>query len=100
MSSLRVQLKKFRFQGKITSEEYESFIKKLDGHDDQIRADERTKAFKEFVDSYREFNEAPSEEACLKNDIECDGMCIDCFERWFKEKKNEQDNNSDRKNKN
>lgn len=84
MSSLRAQLKKFRFQGKLTTEEYEALIKKLDGHDEKIKAD----AFNEFVESYREFINAPCDEACFKKEIDvCDGICIDCFEKWFKEKK-------------
>lgn len=60
---------------------------KGNGCEKEVRADERAKAFKEFVDLYREFCKAPSDESCLKEDIECEGMCIDCFEKWFKEKK-------------
>ena len=56
-------------------------------HDAQIRADEQKKAFKEFADLYREFCKAPSDESCLNEDIECEGMCIDCFEKWLTTKK-------------
>lgn len=52
------------------------------GHE-QGKAD----AFKEFVELYREFCLIPhDEEACLKSDEECDGMCIDCFEKWVQKK--------------
>lgn len=54
----------------------------LNGYE-QGRAD----AFKEFVDSYREFCMTPhDEETCLKSDEECDGMCIDCFAKWVQTK--------------
>lgn len=52
----------------------------------KVLADERAKAFKEFVDLYREFCNAPSDESCLKEDIECEGMCIDCFEKWLQQR--------------
>lgn len=37
-NSLRAKLSKLRHDGHITEEEYQAFIKKLDGHDKQIRA--------------------------------------------------------------
>lgn len=38
-NSLRAKLSKLRHDGKITDNEYQKLIKKLDGHDKQIRAD-------------------------------------------------------------
>lgn len=35
--SLKVMLKKFAHKGQITQEEYDALIKKLDGHDKEIR---------------------------------------------------------------
>lgn len=36
--SLKTMLKKFVHKGQITQEEYDALIKKLDGHDKEIRA--------------------------------------------------------------
>lgn len=38
-NSLRAKLSKLRHDGHITDTEYQEFVKKLDGHDKQIRAD-------------------------------------------------------------
>lgn len=38
-NSLKVKLSKLRYKGNITNDEYQELIKKLDGHDKQIRAD-------------------------------------------------------------
>lgn len=45
-NSLRAKLSKLRHDGHITDAEYQAFIKKLDGHDREIRA----KAIDEFVE--------------------------------------------------
>ena len=44
--SLKVMLKKFAHKGQITQEEYDALIKKLDGHDKEIR----NKALDEFAE--------------------------------------------------
>ena len=36
--SLKTMLKKFAHKGQITQEEYDALIKKLDGHDKEVRA--------------------------------------------------------------
>lgn len=46
--SLKCKLSKLRHNGQITDDEYNELIKKLDGHDKKIRADERTKVFDEI----------------------------------------------------
>lgn len=51
----------------------------------KVIADARADAFNEFVELYREFINAPCDEACFKNEIdECDGICIDCFENGIR----------------
>ena len=44
--SLKSHLKKFVHKGQITQEEYDALIKKLDGHDKEVRA----KAIDEFAE--------------------------------------------------
>lgn len=44
-NSLRAKLSKLRYDGHITDAEYQAFIKKMDGHDREIRA----KAIDEFA---------------------------------------------------
>ena len=44
--SLKVMLKKFVHKGQITQEEYDALIKKLEGHDKEVRA----KAFEDFAE--------------------------------------------------
>ena len=44
--SLKTMLKKFAHKGQITQEEYDALIKKLDGHDKEIR----NKAIDEFAE--------------------------------------------------
>ncbi len=46
-NSLRAKLSKLRHDGHITSEEYQELIKKLDGHDRELRA----KAIDEFAEA-------------------------------------------------
>ena len=48
--SLKCQLKKFAHNGQITSEEYNALIKRLDGHDKEIR----NKAIEEFAEKLLE----------------------------------------------
>ena len=48
--SLKSHLKKFVHKGQITQEEYDSLVKKLDGHDKEIRA----KAIEEFAEKCKE----------------------------------------------
>ena len=48
--SLKSQLKKFAHKGQITQEEYNALIKKLDGHDKEIR----NKAIEEFAEKLLE----------------------------------------------
>lgn len=38
-NSLRVKLSKLRYKGNITNDEYQELIKKLDGHDRQVKAE-------------------------------------------------------------
>lgn len=45
-NSLRVKLSKLRYKGEITQEEYAELIKKLEGHNKQIRA--------EVLDEYKQ----------------------------------------------
>ena len=45
-NSLRAKLSKLRYDGHITDTEYRAFIKKFDGHEQEIRA----KAIDEFVE--------------------------------------------------
>lgn len=47
-NSLKVKLSKLRYKGEITQEEYSELIKKLDGHDEQIRA----KTIEEVIETY------------------------------------------------
>lgn len=57
---------------------------------DKRRADEiRAEAFGEFVLKYKEFQNVPFDVSC--DDTECDGDCINCFEKWYKEQKHEKD---------
>lgn len=54
-NSLKTKLSKLRHKGQITNEEYQELITKLDGHDAEIRADERAKVLNEtrmFVDKH------------------------------------------------
>lgn len=54
----------------------------------KVITDVKADAFKEFIESYIAFYKAPSEESCLKKDVdECDGICIECFKKWYKEHK-------------
>lgn len=46
----------------------------------------RANALKEFVVSYREFQEASIDETCFKKNEECDGVCTDCFVEWVNKK--------------
>lgn len=48
-NSLRAKLSKLRYKGEITQEEYSELIKKLDGHDKQVRTD----AVEKFADYLR-----------------------------------------------
>lgn len=49
-NSLRAKLSKLRHDGNITDTEYQALIKKLDGHDTEIRA----KAIDEFAERIKE----------------------------------------------
>jgi len=54
---------------------------------DNVKSKARADAFKEFVNLYREFCIASPDESCLKeDDMQCDGMCIDCFAKWVQTK--------------
>lgn len=46
--SLKVMLKKVAHKGQITQEEYDALVKKLDGHDKEIR----NKAIDEFAEKF------------------------------------------------
>ena len=47
--SLKVMLKKFAHKGQITQEEYDALIKKLEGHDKEIRSN----AIDEFAEKLK-----------------------------------------------
>lgn len=47
--SLKVMLKKFVHKGQITQEEYDALIKKLEGHDKEVRA----KAIEDFAEKVK-----------------------------------------------
>ena len=49
-NSLRSKLSKLRHDRHISEEEYQAFIKKLDGHDKQIRAEAIDEYVKTFCD--------------------------------------------------
>ena len=49
-NSLRAKLSKLRYDGHITDAEYNAFIKKLDGYEQEIRA----KAIDEFAEALKE----------------------------------------------
>lgn len=51
-NSLRVKFNSMRHKGRIDEAEYHALIKKLDGHDEQIRADERRKFAEWLTASY------------------------------------------------
>lgn len=50
-NSLKSKLSSLRYKGLITDEEYKELVKKLDGHDREIR----NKAIDDFVDKARPF---------------------------------------------
>lgn len=54
-NSLRNQISKLRYKGKITQEECDVLLAKLDGHDAEIRADERKKVFEEIEEALNEY---------------------------------------------
>ena len=49
--SLKTMLKKFVHKGQITQDEYDALIKKLEGHDKEIRSN----AIDEFVNAIEEY---------------------------------------------
>lgn len=54
-NSLKTKLSKLRYKCQITDEEYQELITKLDGHDAEIRADERAKMLSPYdVESIEE----------------------------------------------
>lgn len=64
--SLRCKLSKLRHKGQITAEEYEELIKKLDGHDKEIR----NKAIDEFAEKCKE--RCMRTQFCMIKDFEID----------------------------
>ena len=66
--SLKVMLKKFAHKGQITQEEYDALIKKLDGHDREIRS----KAIDEFAREIKStfFFTDYMQELCFKDKID------------------------------
>ena len=54
-NSLRAKISKLRHDGNISNAEYQELIKKLDGHDKQIRAE----AIDEFTDRIRALGATP-----------------------------------------
>lgn len=54
-NSLKTKLSKLRYKCQITNEEYQELIDKLDGHDAEIRADERVRMLEPYdVESIEE----------------------------------------------
>lgn len=66
-NSLKTKLSKLRHKCQITNEEYQELIAKLDGHDVEIRADERRKT----LDEAREIIKLMHNK-CIELDHDCD----------------------------
>lgn len=74
--SLKTMLKKFVHKGQITQEEYDALIKKLDGHDKEIRnntIDEFTEKLSTDVESF----------VATVNGIEADLLTLDYFDEFI-----------------
>lgn len=54
-NSLRNQISKLRYKGKITQEECDELLSKLTGHDAEIKANERRK-FAEWIANNKKYN--------------------------------------------
>jgi hypothetical protein len=74
--SLKSHLKKFVHKGQITQEEYDALIKKLDGHDKEIR----NKAIDEFAEKLS--TDVESFVATV-NGIEADLLTLDYFDEFI-----------------
>ncbi len=74
--SLKTMLKKFVYKGQITQDEYDALIKKLDGHDKEIRnntIDEFTEKLSTDVESF----------VATVNGIEADLLTLDYFDEFI-----------------
>ena len=74
--SLKVMLKKFAHKGQITQEEYDALIKKLDGHDKEIR----NKAIDEFLEKLSTDVESF---VAIVNGVEADLLTLDYFDEFI-----------------
>lgn len=61
-NSLRAKLSKLRHDGHITDAEYQAFIKKMNGHDREIKA----KVIDEFAEMLKEKYEEHNLDLCLR----------------------------------
>lgn len=74
--SLKVMLKKFAHKGQITQEEYDTLVKKLDGHDKEIRnntIDEFVEKLSTDVESF----------VATVNGVEADLLTLDYFDEFI-----------------
>lgn len=80
-NSLRTKLKKLAHDGKINQQELDDLLKKLDGHDKQIR-NKAIGGFAEWLDLMCYLNDG--EEMLFKDDV------IDDYEKYLKRMEGEQ----------
>lgn len=74
--SLKSHLKKFVHKGQITQEEYDALIKKLDGHDKEIR----NNAIDEFAEK---LSTDVGSFVAIVNGVEADLLTLDYFDEFI-----------------
>ena len=60
-NSLRSKLSKLKYEGRITQEEYQDLINKLDGHDQVLRELYRRRKGKWFIETLCDYMEGKAE---------------------------------------
>jgi hypothetical protein len=73
-NSLKSKLSSLRYKRLLTDEEYKELIKKLDGHDREIRA----KAIDEFAEKVCDRVSEWSERCTFPKGVTCDILTLDC----------------------
>ena len=81
-NSLKTKFKKLAHDGKITEDECQELIAKLDGHDDEIKAKAYKQGYDEGYDGAKRFYEQKQIGKCLKCGFDVGVKASEMKEWW------------------